>query len=136
VQQSSDLTFRLYDWGRVGSDGKPRPLHVEQALACIDFNRGPIQPVAPVPVVDKNHRAEELVRCEHFVIRRHAADCFPLPQDGRFRIMISVAGKTQICCGGDALEITMGGTVLVPARCAPTDVIVEQDAAVLEAFAP
>ena len=43
VQQSSDTTFRLYDWGRVGKDGKPRELHVAQALKAIDYS-------LPVPV--------------------------------------------------------------------------------------
>ena len=43
VQQSSDTTFRLYDWGRVGKDGKPRELHVAQALKAIDYK-------LPVPV--------------------------------------------------------------------------------------
>lgn len=38
VQQSSDTTFRLYDWGRVGKDGKPRELHVAQALKAIDYS--------------------------------------------------------------------------------------------------
>ena len=40
VQQSSDTTFRLYDWGRVGADGKPRTLHVAQALKAIDYTLG------------------------------------------------------------------------------------------------
>lgn len=39
VQQASDTTYRLYDWGRVDTDGKPRALHVEQALASIDFEK-------------------------------------------------------------------------------------------------
>ena len=37
IQQSSDTTYRVFDWNRVGPDGRPRELHVEQALACIDF---------------------------------------------------------------------------------------------------
>ena len=44
VQQSSDTTFRLYDWNRVGADGKPRELHVEKALQAIDYSLRP-----PVP---------------------------------------------------------------------------------------
>src|SRR5207245_2472669 len=36
IQEASDTTFRLFDWNRVGPDGNPRPLHVEQALATID----------------------------------------------------------------------------------------------------
>ncbi len=41
VQQSSDTTFRLYDWGRKGADGRPRQLHVEQALKAIDYSLPP-----------------------------------------------------------------------------------------------
>lgn len=37
IQQNSDTTFRVFDWNRLGLDGKPRPLHLEQALQCIDF---------------------------------------------------------------------------------------------------
>ena len=45
IQQASDTTYRLFDWNRVDRDGKPRPLHVEQALDMIDFSRGPVNPV-------------------------------------------------------------------------------------------
>ena len=38
IQQNSDTTYRVYDWGRVGLDGKPRPLHIEQSLRSIDWN--------------------------------------------------------------------------------------------------
>ena len=49
VQENSDVTFRLYDWDRVDpKTGKPRPLQVEQAMACIDFKQVAIGPVAPV----------------------------------------------------------------------------------------
>ena len=43
VQQSSNTTFRLYDWGRVGADGQPRELHIEKGLQAIDYS-------LPVPV--------------------------------------------------------------------------------------
>src|SRR5262249_39131886 len=38
IQQNSDTTYRVFDWNRVGLDGKPRKLHVDESLACIDFN--------------------------------------------------------------------------------------------------
>ena len=38
VQQNSDTTYRVFDWNRKGTDGKPRALHVEQSLRCIDFD--------------------------------------------------------------------------------------------------
>src|SRR5256885_1219234 len=45
VQQTSDATFRLYDWDRVDAFGKRRPLHVEEALASIHWDFGPVRPV-------------------------------------------------------------------------------------------
>ena len=47
IQQTSDATFRVYDWGRKGPDGKPRALHIDQALESIDFERGPVEPITP-----------------------------------------------------------------------------------------
>ncbi len=38
IQQNSDTTYRVFDWNRVGLDGKPRELHIAQSLASIDFN--------------------------------------------------------------------------------------------------
>jgi len=53
IQQTSDTTFRVYDWDRMGLDGRPRPLHVAESLATIDFSRtgfGPLRPAgAPIP---------------------------------------------------------------------------------------
>ena len=47
VQQNSDTTFRVYDWGRMGLDGKPRDIHVEEALQCIAFDEDAPAPVTP-----------------------------------------------------------------------------------------
>ena len=72
VQENSDVTFRLYDWDRVDAKtGKPRPLQVEQALACIDFTQVAIGPVAPVVESTTPVRRERLFHCEHFSVWRH-----------------------------------------------------------------
>ena len=47
IQEMSDATFRIYDWGRLGTDGKPRPLHIREAMESIDFERGPVDPITP-----------------------------------------------------------------------------------------
>jgi len=64
IQQNSDTTYRVYDWGRVGLDGKPRPMHRREALASILWNQPPPPLVrsAPVPAV--------LADCPEFRIRR------------------------------------------------------------------
>jgi len=64
IQQNSDTTFRVYDWGRVGLDGKPRTLHVAESLQCIDFND--FEP-ATTPAGKKEIY---LANCEHFDLRR------------------------------------------------------------------
>ncbi len=48
VQQPSETTFRLYDWGRTGADGKPRQLHIAQALKAIDYSLHAPRPAARV----------------------------------------------------------------------------------------
>ncbi len=68
IQQNSDTTYRVYDWGRVGLDGKPRQLHVEQSLASIkwdDFEPAPVR-AAPTGGV--------IADCEEFRIRRVVLD--------------------------------------------------------------
>lgn len=53
TQQSSDVTYRLYDYDRPGTDGKLRPLHIEQSLDCIDFNaQAPTDGTVTAPEVD------------------------------------------------------------------------------------
>jgi len=49
IQQNSDTTYRVYDWGRVGLDGKPRQLHVKESLQCINFADTEPAPVPPGP---------------------------------------------------------------------------------------
>ena len=74
IQQSSDITYRLHDWNRVGPDGLPRELHLEESLKCIDFEKGPVDPVTPRRISPLPQQLEELVHCEYFSIRRHQSD--------------------------------------------------------------
>jgi mannose-6-phosphate isomerase len=68
IQQNSDTTYRVYDWGRVGLDGKPRQLHVKESLASIkwdDFEPAPVR-AAPTSGV--------IADCDEFRIRRVVID--------------------------------------------------------------
>src|SRR3954451_8170157 len=68
IQQASDTTSRLFDWNRVDQDGKPRQLHIEQALDVTDYARGPVNPVTPVATDDRE--IERLVQCDKFILDR------------------------------------------------------------------
>ncbi|MFI5335320.1 MAG: type I phosphomannose isomerase catalytic subunit [Opitutales bacterium] len=64
IQQNSDTTFRVYDWGRPGLDGKPRSLHVSQALKCIQWDYFEPAPVRAAPT------SAVIAECDEFLIRR------------------------------------------------------------------
>ena len=72
IQQSSDVTYHLYDWNRLGPDGKPRPLHVREALEVIDFQRGPVDPQLPRPT--ERPGVSRLVECDKFILDRWQLD--------------------------------------------------------------
>lgn len=114
IQQSSDTTYRLFDWNRIGADGKPRPLHVEQALDVIDFNRGPVDPSPPVAT--GHSQITRLVACDKFVLDRWE---IALPRqiggDNRFHILAVIDGAVTV--SGDPVErpLRIGETMLLPA---------------------
>jgi mannose-6-phosphate isomerase len=67
VQQASDLTYRLFDWNRIDSTtGRPRELHIDRALQCIDFKNGPVFAIEP----HSSSVVQPLVRCPYFELRR------------------------------------------------------------------
>lgn len=124
VQQTSDATFRLYDWNRLGSDGKPRALHIEQALESLDFSLGPVAPVAkqrasgfnPEARCCAKNQAETLVRCDYFRLDRfHLNAPLPLPYADRFSIWIVAAGSAELRGRNYRRSFQAGETVLVPA---------------------
>jgi mannose-6-phosphate isomerase len=71
IQQTSDVTYRVYDWNRLGADGRPRPLHIAKALDVIDF--GLIEPGLAAPRLIEQRagaRRESLCRCAAFSVER------------------------------------------------------------------
>ncbi|MDE0819526.1 MAG: class I mannose-6-phosphate isomerase [Opitutales bacterium] len=129
IQQNSDTTYRVYDWGRIGLDGKPRQLHVEESLRCIDFSDYEPEPLR-VPVV--TGEAEVLADCNEFRITRHLLK----PTTGRLkwpayedvRLLHVVNGSLQEVSNGAILR--RGDNVLLPFS-ADIDFVAEKDALVL-----
>jgi mannose-6-phosphate isomerase len=116
VQQTSDATFRLFDWNRLGQDGKPRTLHIEQALATIDWDRGPVQALKGTPIAGFPG-GERLVQCSYFNLDRYFVDRhLANPYSGRLSIWIVLAGSAQLATSGDyRRSFRAGETVLIPA---------------------
>ncbi len=117
VQQTSDITYRLYDWGRVDAKtGKPRDLHVDDALACSDFARGPCDPVRPVAVDEAQWWREELVGCRYFNLTRHRATRpFPVGAAGQCRVVVCVGGRGSLGWHSIFWPMKAGDVILLPA---------------------
>ena len=117
VQQNSDVTFRLYDWGHVDAKtGQPRPLQGEQALACIDFAAHAAGPVAPVVEETTPVRRESLFQCEHFGLCRLTGQSpFTVGAADLARVLVSIEGSGQIEHEGAVYAVGKGDVWLLPA---------------------
>jgi mannose-6-phosphate isomerase len=90
VQQTSDATFRLFDWNRRDARGNARKLHIEEAIACIDWERGPVHP-------RRAAARDVLVECPYFVLEyRRARAAFPCAGSGRLQLLIALRGRGQL----------------------------------------
>jgi mannose-6-phosphate isomerase len=136
IQQASDTTFRLFDWNRVDRDGRPRELHIEQALAVIDFNRGPVMPRSPQPT--GRPQTERLVACDKFILDRWQFDQpAKLTNDDRFHILAVVEGAfTLVANGSTSQSLRRGDTILIPATCRAVELKPEGRAVLLDMYLP
>jgi mannose-6-phosphate isomerase len=117
IQQASNTTFRLFDWNRLDTDGKPRALHIQQSLDTIDYRRGPVRPV--VAHATSRSEVERLVACDKFVLNRlHIRGPQTFKNDDRFHIVTVVEGKVTIRASESHPELQRGDTLLIPA-CLP-----------------
>jgi mannose-6-phosphate isomerase len=138
IQQNSDVTFRLSDWGRLGPDGRPRPLHLDQALAAIDFTLGPAEPVAPRMIDASPGRRQRLAACPHFVLDRLELAAPLAGQTQRLSFLTGLSGRGWVKGGGQAVEVRPGATILLPAGLGGYEVLPEPNQALilLESWAP
>jgi len=114
VQQTSNITYRLFDWNRPASAG--RALHLEQAAAVADpQGAGHVQTIGDLQPDDQR----ELVRCPYFTLELLAAQSQSLALDTRgasFHALTVIDGQGAIECGEERLTLNRFGTVLVAAK--------------------
>jgi mannose-6-phosphate isomerase len=117
VQQNSDTTFRLYDWGHVDTKtGRPRELEVDQALACIDFEDGAAGLVRPTVEADAPGERERLFDCDAFRLWRLRGESpFTVGAADVPRVLVCTEGAGQIEHGGETYAVRKGEVWLLPA---------------------
>ena len=109
IQESSDITYRVYDFGRVDAAGKPRELHIEQAKEAIDYQVWPEYRTS----YDSTKPNSELIHCPYFTVNRvvvQVAAEVDLQTDS-FVVVVCLWGEANI----NGIRVKQGETLLVPA---------------------
>nr|WP_290427118.1 type I phosphomannose isomerase catalytic subunit [Coprobacter tertius] len=137
IQQTSDITYRIYDYNRKDANGKGRELHTELAKDAIDYNMYSDLKTIYKPETD---RAVELVSCKYFTtnlldidkkIKRDIAD------KDSFVIYICMEGETELTDNnGVKISVRRGDTVLVPASLQWVEISPEKSGKLLECYIP
>ena len=115
IQQSSDVTYRLFDYHRLGLDGLPRQLHVEESMETIDYRVLQDYRTHYTPVEEG---ITPLVACDYFEVSllttRHTLHCDLRTKDS-FVILSNVEGSCRLTAEGHSLVLHQGQSCLVPA---------------------
>lgn len=114
VQQNSDITYRVWDWGRVGADGKGRPLHIEQALAVSNTEPYPIENNQDAGEKIAGGTLRTLASCPYFDTCAMSLDgTVSLPCD--VRSVLCTSGTATLCCEGcEDISLSPASTVYIP----------------------
>jgi mannose-6-phosphate isomerase len=128
VQQNSDVTYRFYDWNRLGLDGKPRELHIRQSLDVLDFSDAAEDPrCRPFTVTELSGEVKRLIHCPFFVLDLMEGDA-TIEADTKphgFHVISVISGQAEIICVESTVEaeeadvhrvaVSLGETALLPA---------------------
>ena len=121
IQENSNITYRVYDYGRLGADGKPRELHIAKARDVTN--------TFPLTITPPGRAGNVIVSCNKFHAERLCAP-FTGNAEGRFRFMMCLEGECVFRCGGYVCELVKGSSVFVPGNCG-CDYAVEGDGEIL-----
>lgn len=134
IQQTSDITYRIYDWDRVDASGKPRELHTDLALDAIDYNHYSDYKTKYELIPNKT---VNIADCPYFTTNILSFDK-PLEKDytliDSFVIYICLSGKFQIKTEGGTETMKAGETVLIPAALKNLNFIPEEQSKILEVY--
>lgn len=134
IQQTSDVTYRIYDWDRVDSSGKSRELHTELAIDAIDYN---YYPQYKSVYENKQDKTVNIADCDYFTTNIIKLGS-PVTKDysliDSFVIYICMKGKVEIHSEGGMETLKSGETILIPAVLKEIEIVPEEESEMLEVF--
>ena len=138
IQEDSDITYRLYDWGRQVAG---RALHIDQSLRVLNYSRMARQKI--VPLVIRHSYGEQYYRvaCRYFALEelvvRDRSE--PLATGGRFQILTTIQGEADLLYGPDLQSVvaaSLGQTFLLPAGLGSYAVLPRPECRMLRMYVP
>lgn len=115
IQQTSDVTYRLYDYQRPGLDGKPRELHADLAREAINYND---TSGAPIDYRARMGVPTSIIRTPYFTTNLLVSDSEFMrdySEYDTFVILVAASGEAEITCGNETIRLQRGNTVVLPA---------------------
>ena len=133
IQENSDTTYRVFDWNRVGLDGKPRELHVAQSLASIDFSDFEPRLAEAKFAADGKIQKRPLVNNPLFNVEtwKLNSGAVGLLKPENLQIVAATSGKIEIKSGSTAVKLSAGQFGLIPASLERTEILAKSDAVLL-----
>ena len=135
IQQTSDITYRIYDFDRVDASGNKRELHVEEALDAIDYTH---YDTYKTPYENWTNQRVELVSCDYFVTNKLVLNQTfdaSLSKDS-FRIYLCLEGETTVGTAGGSMKMKKGDVALVPAVLEAVKIEPKGAVTLLETYVP
>ena len=130
IQQNSNTTYRVSDWGRVDAQGNARALHLQQALRIIDWNDHAVARATPERVpLDDNNQCWSLLVTQHFTVERYLLSRTHLFENSQntCRILFCSAGSATLGYDDAEIRLPQGRSALIPASCNSLSVTPDHD---------
>ncbi len=133
IQQSSDLTYRIYDWERKDKNGKSRELHLDKALQVLDFKAAR----ETKTLYDPYNDFAELSKNQYFTVNKlqlskpvfkHYAEL------DSFVVLMGISGEVQLKYGNKSMNISSGKTILIPSQLSDIQLIPKERSELLEVY--
>lgn len=138
IQQQSDITYRVFDFNRLGPDGKPRPLHVDKALAVIRFEQQVGGKTTPVRIATPHLTESYLAACPYFATEKWEFDQRTGGVTSResFELLIFLSGAGVMEYQGESVDYARAQAWFLPASLGPYQLQPREPTALLRTYVP
>ncbi|MGY5352554.1 type I phosphomannose isomerase catalytic subunit [Wenyingzhuangia sp. IMCC45533] len=137
IQQSSDITYRIYDFDRIGLDGKKRKLHIQESLDVIDYD---FHSNYKTRYQNSSNERIQLTNCEYFVVNKlniNKTLVLKSPNEKSFTVYISIKGHSKIMVNNEEYHLHENELILIPACIKEYEFVpASSEATIIETYIP